>query len=357
MNNNWLRKTLKDFAPYAVAPIHEKTVINANESYFNILSLPSVMKDAEEALASLKPQIYPAPMADTLREAIADYLSVDPSWILAGNGGDEVITYIINTFLDPEDILLTHAPTFDMYDTEAAVIGAKTISVPDLPGFKRDWDGIAKAVEKYQPKLTVLCNPNNPTGELAPLSEIERIVSLSKNPVLVDEAYMEFAQAESAISLIKKYPNVMVIRTLSKAFGLAGMRCGYMVADSDMIDAVSKVKSPYNLNIFTQAFGAIALKHRDEIFKVRDGIIAERDRFLAELSSVNGIRVYPSSTNFFLTDAGTYAPALFEALRKADILVKKYKSPEMAPFFRITVTTKDVDERILSVIREVIPNA
>lgn len=169
MNNNWLRKTLKDFAPYAVAPIHEKTVINANESYFNILSLPSVMKDAEEALASLKPQIYPAPMADTLREAIADYLSVDPSWILAGNGGDEVITYIINTFLDPEDILLTHAPTFDMYDTEAAVIGAKTISVPDLPGFKRDWDGIAKAVEKYQPKLTVLCNPNNPTGELAPL--------------------------------------------------------------------------------------------------------------------------------------------------------------------------------------------
>ena len=168
---------------------------------------------------------------------------------------------------------------------------------------------------------------------------------------------MEFAQAESAISLIKKYPNVMVIRTLSKAFGLAGMRCGYMVADSDMIDAVSKVKSPYNLNIFTQAFGAIALKHRDEIFKVRDGIIAERDRFLAELSSVNGIRVYPSSTNFFLMDAGTYAPALFEALRKADILVKKYKSPEMAPFFRITVTTKDVDERILSVIREVIPNA
>ena len=315
------------------------------------------MKDAEEALASLKPQIYPAPMADTLREAIADYLSVDPSWILAGNGGDEVITYIINTFLDPEDILLTHAPTFDMYDTEAAVIGAKTISVPDLPGFKRDWDGIAKAVEKYQPKLTVLCNPNNPTGELAPLSEIERIVSLSKNPVLVDEAYMEFAQAESAISLIKKYPNVMVIRTLSKAFGLAGMRCGYMVADSDMIDAVSKVKSPYNLNIFTQAFGAIALKHREEIFKVRDGIIAERDRFLAELSFVNGIRVYPSSTNFFLMDAGTYAPALFEALRKADILVKKYKSPEMASFFRITVTTKDVDERILSVIREVIPNA
>ena len=222
MNNNWLRKTLKDFAPYAVAPIHEKTVINANESYFNILSLPSVMKDAEEALASLKPQIYPAPMADTLREAIADYLSVDPSWILAGNGGDEVITYIINTFLDPEDILLTHAPTFDMYDTEAAVIGAKTISVPDLPGFKRDWDGIAKAVEKYQPKLTVLCNPNNPTGELAPLSEIERIVSLSKNPVLIDEAYMEFAQAESAISLIKKYPNVMVIRTLSTAFGLHG---------------------------------------------------------------------------------------------------------------------------------------
>ena len=97
MNNNWLRKTLKDFAPYAVAPIHEKTVINANESYFNILSLPSVMKDAEEALASLKPQIYPAPMADTLREAIADYLSVDPSWILETAAMKSSLTLLIHS--------------------------------------------------------------------------------------------------------------------------------------------------------------------------------------------------------------------------------------------------------------------
>lgn len=112
-----------------------------------------------------------------------------------------------------------------MYDTEAAVIGAKTISFPIFLISKRDWDGIAKAVEKYQPKLTVLCNPNNPTGELAPLSEIERIVSLSKNPVLIDEAYMEFARQKAPFPC-QEIPNVMVIRTLSKAFGLAGMRCG-----------------------------------------------------------------------------------------------------------------------------------
>ena len=251
MNNNWLRKTLKNFAPYAVAPIHEKTVINANESYFNSLSLPSVMKDAEEALASLKPQIYPAPMADTLREAIADYLSVDPSWILAGNGGDEVITYIINTFLDPEDILLTHAPTFDMYDTEAAVIGAKTISVPDLPGFKRDWDGIAKAVEKYQPKLTVLCNPNNPTGVVYDEATIKALAAIMEKKekefgtsivLISDEPYRELAYGGVEVPFVTKYyHNAVVGYSYSKSLSVPGERIGYVVIPDEVDDSAALI--------------------------------------------------------------------------------------------------------------------
>lgn len=116
MKTEWLRKTIQDFEPYFVAPIAEKHVINANENYFNVLSIPAVKKELLEALDSFQPQIYPKPMADGLREVLADYMGVKPENIICGNGGDEMITYLLGTFLNPGDKLLVHTPTFDMYE-------------------------------------------------------------------------------------------------------------------------------------------------------------------------------------------------------------------------------------------------
>ncbi len=359
MKTEWLRREVREFAPYVVAPIHETHVINANENYANMLDIPSLRADVETILRSYQPQIYPKPLADGLREALAEYLSVRPEQLLAGNGGDEMISYTLHTFLNKGDLVLVHTPTFDMYEVGASLLGAKVEKVPDLPGYRRDREGLLAAIRERQPKMTFLCNPNNPTGELLPSSFIEDCLRAAEGLVFVDEAYMEFAGAESVVPLISTYPNLIVLRTLSKAFGLAGLRCGYIAADEAIIAEVAKVKNPYNLNSLTQAIAAAAVRHRDEILPVRDRIVAERDRMAGGLAAVPGVTVWPSRTNFLLIQVEpARADALFEAWRAADILVKRYQGNPLLPgAFRITITTPDVDEAVLRVLREVMGRA
>lgn len=352
MKNNWIRDTLRDFTPYTVAPIAETHVINANENYLNVLEIPGVKEELLERLYSWNPQTYPKPMADKLRAALADYMQVMPENILAGNGGDEMITYFLGAFLNPGDTVLVHAPTFDMYELGAQTLGASVIKVNDLPGYRRDREGLLKAVRTYQPKVTILCNPNNPTGELLPKSYIEEVVQAADNLVLVDEAYMEFAADESVVPLIGKYDNLVVLRTLSKCFALAGLRCGYLVAQRELIDAICRIKAPYNLNTFTQLMAGIVLRHREEIFRVRNNIVSERRRMIKALEEIPEITVYPSETNFILLLAGERQERIFEALRQADILVKIYRNNPMIPGgFRITVTTSEINDRVIAIIR------
>ncbi len=352
MKTEWLRKTIADFDPYFVAPIAEKHVINANENYFNVLSIPDVKAELIATLDNFQPQIYPKPMSDDIRKALAEYIGCGEENLICGNGGDEMISYLLGTFLDPGDEILVHSPTFDMYELGAETLGASTLKIKDLAGYQRNRAGLLAAVKKYQPKVTVICNPNNPTGELLPASFIEEVLKAAKNIVFVDEAYMEFAQKESVIGLIDRYPNLIVLRTLSKAFGLAGMRCGYLAADKDLIEAIAKIKAPYNLNAFTQIFAPIVIRHREEIFKVRDAINAERDRLYAALKEIPGVTVYPSCTNFLLVQTEKQEE-IFNALRAKDILVKIYRNnPEIPKGFRISVTTKDVDDTVIDVFRE-----
>lgn len=353
MKTEWLRKTIADFDPYFVAPIAEKHVINANENYLNVLTIPGVKEELIKALDTFRPQVYPKPMSDDIREALADYIGAKPENFIVGNGGDEMIIYLLGTFLDPGDQILIHSPTFDMYELCAETLGASAIKVKDLPGYRRDQKGLLEAVRRYQPKVTVICNPNNPTGDLLPRAFIEEVLKAADNIVFVDEAYMEFAQKESVIDLIDTYPNLIVLRTLSKAFALAGMRCGYLAADEALIEAIAKIKAPYNLNAFTQLFAPIVIRHREDIFKVRDDICVERERLYAAMKEIPGVTVYPSCTNFLLVQVDKKQEEIFEALRKKDILVKIYRnSRDIQNGFRISVTTKDVDDVLISVFRE-----
>lgn len=353
MKTEWLRKTIADFDPYFVAPIAEKHVINANENYLNVLTIPGVKEELIQALDTFRPQVYPKPMSDDIREALADYIGGKAENFIVGNGGDEMITYLLGTFLDPGDQILIHSPTFDMYELGAETLGASAIKVKDLPGYRRDQKGLLEAIRRYQPKVTVICNPNNPTGDLLPRAFIEEVLKAADNIVFVDEAYMEFAQKESVIDLIDTYPNLIVLRTLSKAFALAGMRCGYLAADEALIEAIAKIKAPYNLNAFTQLFAPIVIRHREDIFKVRDDICVERERLYAAMKEIPGVTVYPSCTNFLLVQVDKKQEEIFEALRKKDILVKIYRNSQDIPNgFRISVTTKDVDDVLISVFRE-----
>jgi histidinol-phosphate aminotransferase len=353
MNKNWLRTTIRDFEPYVVPEIKERIVINANESPYSIMNFPIVKEDFMERFKKLPSYHYPDPFANKLRQALAEYVGTVPEEILAGNGGDEIISLIVNTFINPGDTVLVHTPTFDIYEIDASVLGATIVKVPDLPGYKRDVAGILKQMRELQPKVTFICNPNNPTGELLPRDTIEEMIQASPNIVVIDEAYLEFAGQESVIPLLKKYDNLIVIRTLSKAFGLAGFRLGYGVANADIINALSLTKLSYNLNTFTQLIGEVALQHRADILKNNvPPTIEVREYLQRELAKLDGLTVYPSATNFILVktpDGDRYK----EALSRADICVRSYGSKaDLKDCLRITVTTPGVANAVLAVFKK-----
>ncbi len=352
MNKSWLRKTIRSFEPYKVPEIKENIVINANESPYHIFDFPAVKADFLARLDKTPSYHYPDPFAEELRAALADYVSCKPEEVLVGNGGDEIISLIINTFINEGDTVLIHTPTFDIYGIDAEIVGGKVVSVPDLPGFKRDTQTFLAKVKELQPKLTMICNPNNPTGDIVPLAYLEDILQASNNPVVIDEAYLEFSGQESIISKLEQYDNLIVIRTMSKAFGLAGMRLGYAVAQKDMIDALSLTKLVYNMNILTQAAGLATLAHRDEVLQHNvPPTIAVRDYLYAELNNIAGVTAYPSVTNFVLVHVPD-GPAMVHALSQADICVRFYKAADLKNCLRITATTMDVAQRVVSVFQK-----
>ena len=353
MNKEWLRRTIRSFEPYVVPEIKERTVINANESPYNIFDFPEVKAEFLARLSQTPSYHYPDPFAEELRAALAEYVSSRPEEVLVGSGGDEIISINANTFLNEGDTVLVHGPTFDKY----GIVGGKVVEIPDLPGFTRDRKSLLQAVQELQPKLTVLCNPNNPTGELLPLSFLEAVLQASPNPVVVDEAYIEFAGSDSIITKLADYDNLIVIRTLSKAFGLAGVRVGYAVAQKEVIDALSLVKLVYNVGNLAQIAALAAMKYRDVILAHNiPPTIAAREYLAAELKQIDGVTVYDSVTNFVLIRVPD-GPAVVNALKKADICVRFYKAAALQNCLRITVTTRDVVQRVVEVIRKEVGHA
>lgn len=353
MKNNWLRTTIRDFEPYQIPEIKEKTIINANESPYNILEeFPDVKKDFLANLESMPAYHYPDGYASTLRAALAAYVGRPADNILVGNGGDEIISLICNTFLNAGDTILVHTPTFDIYAIDAVVLGANVVTVPDLPGYERDRETFLAKIKELQPKITFLCNPNNPTGEILPLSYIEEVAQAAENIVVIDEAYLEFADQESIITKLDAYDNVIVIRTLSKAFGLAGARLGYGAAQKELIDALSLTKLVYNMNILTQCLGLAAMAHCDEVLAHNiPPTIAAREYLISELEKLPGITPFRSVTNFVLVRVPD-AKAMVRALSNADICVRFYKAKELENCIRITVTTQEVMERVVAVFKK-----
>ncbi len=357
MNNKWLRKTIQNFTPYTVPAIQESIILNANESPYNILDFPEVRADFLEGLSKLPSYRYPDPLAEELRGALANYVGVESNQILATNGGDELITLIMNTFLDADDTVLISVPTFDVYAGNAAILGAKVLAVPSTEDFQCDQQRFLETLRKEQPKVTVLCNPNNPTGELLPLSFLQQVLEIAENPVVIDEAYIEFSGQESIIPLLKDYPNLIVLRTLSKAFGLAGYRLGYGVASPSMISALTLTKLYYNLNSVTQLMGTVVMKYSQLILEHNVPPTLEARNFLMqELNKLEAVTVYPSATNFILVRMPN-SEEIIQALHKADICVRYYKTEDLKNCLRITATTLEVAQKVIAVFQEVCSHA
>ncbi len=320
--------------------------------------LLSAEASAELARAMVPPQWsrYPDARATELRAAVAAACDASPDEILVGTGSDEVIALLL-TALDrpreknPAPTIVTPTPTFVMYRLSARARGFKVIEVPLDAAWDLDVPAMRRAVDFARPNVIFLATPNNPTGRSFSLDRLEAVIAAAPEAlVVVDEAYVDFA-AQKQLHLRKAYPNVAVLRTLSK-IGFAALRVGWMIAPAELVAEVDKVRQPYNLPVPSQRGATFVLQHLGaEVARACAAVIAERARLGAALAGL-GFGVTPSDANFLWVETPGPAGALCEALAARGVLIKTFHAAggRLAKRARITVGLPEENDRLLAEI-------
>jgi histidinol-phosphate aminotransferase len=351
MTPDFTRPCVKDLEAYKVVPPNYNIIVNANENPFDFPD--ALKKELNDEIMRMPLNRYPDPSATALREQLADYVGVDADQIICGCGSDEIMSMLNQTFINPGDVVISHAPSFSMYQIWSVIGGADFIWVPDNDDLYPDVENIINTAKLKNAKLIYLCSPNNPTGSLLPRHDVIDILEETNALVILDEAYIEFKKEGDLTDIVNEYNNVIVLRTLSKAFGLAGIRCGYAVGPKPLIDMMYKVKSPYNLNKLTQAAAVIALKHRDTLLKNVEILNSERQRLYEFLKGLKGVtRVYPTASNFIYFEVPDGAP-LYDALLDEGILVKylKHDVSDDVDHIRLTVGSPEENDAVIKVLK------
>lgn len=295
---------------------------------------------------------YPDPHQAKLKRVLGKIKSVESENIFLGNGSDEVIDLIFRTFANPgRDKAIICPPTYGMYAVSANINDVEIIQIPLLPNFQLDKESIFETIGRDRAvKLIFICSPNNPTGNL--LEGIEEIVQKFNGIVIVDEAYIDFTPQASKAQAIYCYNNLIVSQTLSKAWGLAGVRVGFAIAQAEIIALLNKIKPPYNISTLNQHQALIRLSHPEAFKRERDAILAERERVEKELLQLALVqKVYPSNANFLLVEVDN-ANAVYKSLVDRNVVVRNRDSL-IKNCIRITVGTKQENDILLTELKNI----
>lgn len=344
------RNELEKMPSYDGVEKNYRIKVNANESTLNLP--PLVEERVLNRLALLTFNRYPNEEYYSLVEQIAKNFSVDASQILLGNGSSEIIEKVFHAFGGAGRKIVYPQPSFSMYKIYAKAAEADGIPFNLDERFDLDVDAFIKKIHEVDASLAVVCNPNNPTGNALTPAQVEKIAASINCAFLLDEAYVEF-YGQSAVNLVQKYPNLIVARTFSKAYGMAGARVGYMIAQSDVTRMINKTFMPYHMNILTLAAADIVYQMRDEFVPRIQMIIAERNRMSESLKKIRGIEVFPSETNFILIRLAK-AEDLKNYLESLDIGVR-YFTPNafgLKNCLRISIGTQFENDEVLQAIRD-----
>jgi histidinol-phosphate aminotransferase len=313
-------------------------------------------EDVGRLVAGLSLNRYPVPTAHKLRALIRQVMQVPAGCeVLLGNGSDECIQYITASVAREGAVVMAPTPSFAMFSMHALFYRLRFAGVPLREDFSLDAEAFLAALAKERPALVWIAYPNNPTGNAFPVADIERIVRAAPGLVVIDEAYQPFAGA-SFMPRLAEFENMAVMRTVSK-IGMAGLRLGYVAARPEWIGAFDKVRSPFNVNVVTEAVAIKLLENKAVLDALAARVLAERERMRPELERLPGLTVYPTAANFFLVrvaggkGAGT---RVFDALKAQGVLVKDFSGgvPGLQNCLRITVGTPDENRILLTAMRE-----
>ncbi|QJW44492.1 histidinol-phosphate transaminase [bacterium BFN5] len=343
------RPKLEQLPTYSVDEQEWDIKLDANESNLNLP--PLVHERLLNRLSFLAFNRYPDIGMKNLKEQIAQNFAINPNQVLVGNGSSEILEKLFYAFGGPGRSIVFPTPSFSMYHIYAKLTESNPVPVLLESDYRLDADKMLAAAEAAEAKLIVLCTPNNPTGNAMPQQDIEKIVAKARCPVVVDEAYFEF-HGESAFRLLERYPNVIIARTFSKAYGFASARVGYMIANSAIVAMVGKVCMPYHVNALSLAGAEVIYQMREEFVPYIQQTIAERERLAAALGTLPEVTVYPSATNFLLIKTAK-AACLNQALAEQGVGIRDFsQAPGLTDCLRISIGTPTENDAVLKIITD-----
>ena len=348
----FFKQVVMDMEGYASPPQKAYRVkLNQNESPFDVPA--PVKQELVEAAKQLAWNRYPINESPALAQKLAQRHRVRAQQILLGNGSNHLFQTLLTAALEPNDAVVYTVPTFSLYELYTDIYQGRRIEIPQSPGTAYPLEAVLRAIKQEQPRIVYLCSPNNPTGNEIDLDCVRSICRMTEGLVFFDEAYGEFSE-QTAISLLEEFDNLIISRTFSKAFSMAGLRFGYFVANAPVIEQLRKVNLPYNVNLFTELVALRLLDFEKEMTENIAYLKQERERVYAELRKMRGLEVFPSNANFLLI-RGPERINLFHELKERGILVRDVSSyPLLRGFQRVTIGFREENDLFLSTLAEIL---
>ncbi|MCA1712689.1 MAG: histidinol-phosphate transaminase [Actinobacteria bacterium] len=354
-----VRPDLVGKSPYGAPQLPDAVQLNVNENPFapSVALVADLQRAVGEAARTLNR--YPDREAVALRTDLAEYLAkqtgvplgVEQVW--AANGSNEVLQQVLQAFGGPGRTALGFEPSYSMHPVLAAGTSTGWVGVPRRDDFTVDAELAVEAVERHRPDVVFVTTPNNPTGTSTPLDVVEAICAASTGMVVVDEAYAEFSDHPSAATLLAEHPRLLVSRTMSKAFALAGARLGYLAASADVVNVLRLVRLPYHLSALTQAAARTALAHTGELLATVEEVKRQRDRIVARVQEL-GLTAVPTDANFLLFGPFADPAATWKSLLDKGVLVRDLSSgPGLAGWLRVNAGTEDETTAFLTALSDV----
>ena len=339
--NKLLRKNILGMNPYSSARDEYKDIQN-----------DMVFLDANENPFDSALNRYPDPQQTDLKTLISKQNNVAANQILLGNGSDEVLDLIFRAFCEPnQDSIVTLPPTYGMYDVLANLNAVENLQVSLSSDFQLEVDAILATI-KAQTKLLFICSPNNPSGNTVDRIAIERLLNGFQGLVVIDEAYIDFTEKSSWLQSLNAYPNLIVTQTLSKAYGLAGIRLGICYASEEIIAVLNKIKPPYNINTLTQDAALKALQNKDIVSDQITTVLKERSRLIKAFKTYDFIKkIHPSEANFILIKVDDANKRYDELIKKGIVVRNRSSQLNCENCLRITVGTPSENAQLLTLLK------
>lgn len=344
-----LRKNILELQKYSVPQYESVTKLNQNESPFD---LPKRIKEKIfEKLRLLEWNRYPIQEPKVLLESLSKYTKHPEQGILIGNSSNEILQTVFSAICEKGDKIATVIPGFSIYKRLATVMGLELKEIPLSIDYSFDVNKIIEAGNNC--KLIVFASPNNPTGTIIEIKKIERIAEKTTGFILIDEAYFEFYQ-KSAQKLLKKFNKIIIARTFSKAFGLAGVRFGYSLSSPELNSELKKVKLPFSLGFFQQVTAKTSLKHKKLLFQNVKKIIKEREKMTRILKQMNNIEPIDSKANFILFKTkNSSAKYIYKELLKKGVLVRYFENNYLQKALRVTIGNCEENKKFIDSLKKI----